>query len=59
MNIDVITIDFWNTIFDSSNGTPRNSYRLDVLNKELQKIDFQLDEYQCQQAMAASWEFFN
>ena len=59
MKLDVITIDFWNTIFDSSNGSPRNTYRLDVFRKELIQLDTQLDDYQCQQAMEASWEYFN
>jgi putative hydrolase of the HAD superfamily len=59
MKLKAITIDFWNTIFDSSNGTERNSIRQRALIQEIDKYDIMIKQDQFQEAMKASWEYFN
>lgn len=53
-----ITIDFWNTLYDSSNGIERNKYRQRILINELDKFGIMVlaDEYD--KAMKATWNFF-
>lgn len=58
-NIKAVTIDFWNTLFDSSNGTKRNEYRMDVLLGELQKFNLKIDNEEFERGVKASWEYFN
>ncbi len=57
--IKVITIDFWNTIFDSSNGTHRNKYRQQVLIQTIDQHRVMVKEEEFNEAMRASWEYFN
>lgn len=57
--IKVITIDFWNTIFDSSNGTLRNKYRQQVLIQTIDQHGVLIKEDEFNEAMRASWEYFN
>jgi putative hydrolase of the HAD superfamily len=59
MKIKVITIDFWNTLFDSSNGIKRNSVRQHTFAGEIAKLDVKVSSEQFQEAIQASWEFFN
>ncbi|MCX6154840.1 MAG: HAD family hydrolase [Candidatus Kapabacteria bacterium] len=59
MPVKVITIDFWNTLFDSSAGTERNTYRRQSLVKEIKKLNAELSEIEFNSAMEASWAFFN
>jgi putative hydrolase of the HAD superfamily len=59
MPIKVVTIDFWNTLFDSSNGIKRNAVRQQVLLEQIKKYDFELTEELYNEALKASWEFFN
>lgn len=59
MPIKVVTIDFWNTLFDSSNGVKRNAVRQHVLLEQIKKYDFELTEELYNQALKASWEYFN
>jgi putative hydrolase of the HAD superfamily len=59
MSIKVITIDFWNTLFDSSNGLERNKYRLGVLIKETDKIGYNIKFDDLEPIMQSSWEYFN
>ena len=59
MKIKVITIDLWNTLFDSSNGTKRNAYRQHALLNEIEKMNIQLPPDDYNNALKASWEFFN
>ncbi|TAL70653.1 MAG: HAD family hydrolase [Bacteroidetes bacterium] len=59
MRLKVLTIDFWNTLFDSSGGTERNNYRLAAFIKEADKygIQFKADDFN--EAIKKSWEYFN
>ncbi len=59
MPIKVITIDFWNTIFDSSRGTQRNDYRLNVLGEQISGLGLTLPNTSFEEAMTASWEYFS
>ena len=59
MNIKVITIDFWNTIFDSSNGLNRNNYRKTALVNEIGKFGIKLTDEMFDAALKSSWGFFN
>ncbi len=59
MEIKVITIDFWNTLFDSSNGKLRNTYRQEALLKEIARLGKTVDMSDLKDAMQASWEFFD
>lgn len=59
MPLKVITVDFWNTIVDSSNGIGRNSYRQRVLVEEMQNLDYDLTHELWGEATKASWQYFN
>jgi len=58
MNLDVITIDFWNTIFDSSLGKERNAYRQRVLIDQIDKFGIMIMGAQFNEAMEATWKYF-
>ncbi len=59
MPIQVVTIDFWNTIFDSYNGEVRNKYRQRSLIETIDKLGLMITPQQFTDAMQASWEYFN
>ncbi len=59
MAIKAITIDFWNTLLDSSKGRERNAYRLSVLKSELTALGVEFTEEQYTGALKSSWEYFN
>ncbi|MFH1052449.1 MAG: HAD family hydrolase [bacterium] len=59
MSLKVITIDFWNTIFDSSSGLERNKYRLNALITETDKLGCFIKQEELEPAMKSSWEYFN
>jgi len=59
MKIKVITIDFWNTLFDSSNGLKRNAARQHVFAGEIAKLDVKISNEEFQNGVKASWDFFN
>ena len=59
MSLKVITIDFWNTIFDSSSGLDRNKYRLNALITETDKLGCFIKQEELEPAMKSSWEYFN
>lgn len=59
MGIKLITIDFWNTIFDSSGGKERNSFRQRSLVEVIDKLGVFVDGEKFNGAMQASWDFFN
>jgi len=58
MKIETITIDFWNTLFDSSAGKLRNAYRQRVLIDEIDKFGITIMGKQFQEAMEATWKYF-
>ncbi|MCX7879617.1 MAG: HAD family hydrolase [Ignavibacteria bacterium] len=57
--IKVITIDFWNTLFDSSNGLERNHYRISELKKSLETLGLRVSDEEYEKAMAEAWDYFN
>ncbi|MGQ9819629.1 MAG: HAD family hydrolase [Candidatus Kapaibacteriales bacterium] len=57
--IKVVTIDFWNTIFDSSNGLERNQLRISTLKSKLSELGLNISDEEYQTAMQKAWEFFN
>lgn len=59
MGLKVITIDFWNTLFDSSNGTGRNNFRLAGFIKEIDKYEILIKPDEFNEAIKSSWEYFN
>ncbi len=59
MAIKVVTIDFWNTIFDSSNGQMRNYIRNQEIRKAMKKIGFEPTDHQINDAVRAAWGHFN
>ncbi len=59
MALKLITVDFWNTLFDSSKGTERNAYRQHVLKTAIKKIGSDISSEGYENAMKASWEYFN
>jgi putative hydrolase of the HAD superfamily len=59
MAIKAITIDFWNTLLDSTKGRERNAYRLSVLKQELTELGVEMTDEQYQGALKSSWEYFN
>lgn len=59
MAIKLITIDFWNTIFDSSNGQMRNYIRNQEIRRAMQKIEFEPNDHDINEAIRAAWGHFN
>ncbi len=57
--IEVITIDFWNTLFDSSGGTVRNDMRRKALLAAIEKYGKLVSNEEFDRALRASWEHFN
>jgi len=57
--IKVITIDFWNTLFDSSNGIERNEHRIKKLKSAFESIGFEISDADYEKAMQQAWEYFN
>lgn len=59
MAIKAITIDFWNTLFDSSNGINRNNVRQRALIKAIDKHGLSVSGEEYNNAVQASWAMFN
>jgi len=57
--IKVITIDFWNTLFDSSGGNERNALRQKALLQEINNYGRNISPEEFDKALRASWEYFN
>lgn len=55
----LITIDFWNTIYDSSGGKVRNDFRLRKLVESLDQNGIAIKNDEFDRAIKASWAFFN
>lgn len=58
MAIKTITIDFWNTIYDSSNGQERNKYRQRILVDNIDHFGIHIMGDKIQEATEATWKFF-
>ncbi len=59
MPLKVITIDFWNTLFDSSNGQERNKIRNEAIYRAIAEAELTITEKQIKGAISASWAHFN
>jgi len=59
MSIKVVTIDFWNTLFDSSNGNERNLYRISEMKNEISRLGIFIPEEKYTEILKESWEYFN
>lgn len=59
MSIKIITIDFWNTLFDSTGGSERNIYRINFLLDKIKSFHSELEYKEFDDAMTASWKYFN
>ncbi|PKL86855.1 MAG: hypothetical protein CVV22_01840 [Ignavibacteriae bacterium HGW-Ignavibacteriae-1] len=59
MSLKVITIDFWNTLFDSSGGKHRNALRYHTIMEEISHLGTLVTDENLDLALKASWEFFN
>jgi HAD superfamily hydrolase (TIGR01549 family) len=57
--IKLITIDFWNTLFDSGNGIERNAYRYRTVINEIDKHGIMIKQDEFIKAMQASWAYFD
>ncbi|MEJ5245278.1 MAG: HAD family hydrolase [Bacteroidota bacterium] len=57
--IQVITIDFWNTLFDSSGGNERNALRQKAIMSEINNYNREISPELFEKALKASWEYFN
>lgn len=57
--LKVVTVDFWNTIFDSSNGIERNEHRLKTLRSAFETLGLEITEELYQKSMQDAWEYFN
>jgi putative hydrolase of the HAD superfamily len=59
MKIQAITIDFWNTIFDSSNGVLRNELRRNTFLKETEALGVKIGDEQFKESLSDAWAYFN
>ena len=59
MSLKVITIDFWNTLFDSGNAEKRNSLRITTFLNETDKLGYYIKYDEIEKTIQASWEYFN
>ncbi len=59
MKLKLITIDFWNTLFDSSNGEERNNQRIKTLLYYLDKVGHYVKRDDIEAGMKATWFYFN
>ncbi|MCX6146335.1 MAG: HAD family hydrolase [Candidatus Kapabacteria bacterium] len=58
MNLQAITIDFWNTIYDSTGGFDRNAYRQRCLIEEIDKHGLFIMGDEINKSIEATWAFF-
>ncbi|MCK5742882.1 MAG: HAD family hydrolase [Chlorobi bacterium] len=58
MKIKVITIDFWNTIFDYSGSEIRNEYRKSELVTKAAEFGKKVSNEEFDQSMEAAWKHF-
>jgi putative hydrolase of the HAD superfamily len=59
MALSLLTIDFWNTLFDSSNGKNRNAARFTIIDQWLKKLGKEKSSVEIEQALQAGWDYFN
>lgn len=59
MKNGLITIDFWNTIFDSSGNLERNKLRLKKLIEVTDGLGYMIKQDELDKSLKKSWEYFN
>ncbi len=59
MAIELITIDFWNTLFDSSNGDARKNHREETVKKEIKRMGVEIDDSEIERASEECWRVFD
>ena len=57
-DLKVITIDFWNTLFDSVNHESRYKYRNNIFLEETSKLGININESELDNAIKESWLYF-
>lgn len=58
MNIKLVTIDFWNTLYDSSNNEKRDEYRNNSLIEIASKYNKFLTDKEIGGAISETWRYF-
>lgn len=59
MSVTFFTIDFWQTLYDSSNGEARNARRREALIEAIALAYDAPDTEACHQAYAGLWDYFD
>lgn len=59
MRLRLITIDYWNTIFDSTGGEERNFQRKQEINKVIQKSNIKTEGIDFDSTVKLGWKYFN
>lgn len=57
--ISVVTIDFWNTLFDSTGGEPRNAQRRKVLLDAIRVAGNECDDERFDDVYKGIWKYFD
>ncbi len=59
MPITIVTIDFWNTLFNSEGGDARNEQRRNALREAIIGSGHACDDERLHQAYAGIWDYFD
>lgn len=59
MPITVVTIDFWNTLFDSTGGTMRNAARCEAIMTEILAAGLECERKRLEDAFIGIWDYFD
>ncbi|TAE32133.1 MAG: HAD family hydrolase [Candidatus Kapaibacterium sp.] len=57
--VKAVTIDFWNTLYDSSNGDGRTHDRHETILRNAARLNAPLEEAAVKAAQKEAWEYFN
>ena len=57
--LKVITVDFWNTLFDSHDGNIRNDARLNVLISTLKDLSIDINFNKLKEVINYSWKYYS
>lgn len=59
MPVHTVTIDFWNTLFDSTGGSDRNAVRLLALQEAIEHEGLECESEILEQSYKSIWEYFD
>lgn len=59
MSIELVTIDFWNTLFDSSNDIARKNHREETVKAEIRLLGIDADDMEIERAGEECWRVFD